>query len=162
MSLKNDFLKKPVIIFAQILREAPPVKRTYSKEFVTIFNIFVKPKPEKIALETTHLLPYVWLVTPSWTLDFLKSQQTCGTSCKDIQVLGLNTICISCLGFKRLGFRWKEYVVKKYPFNVGLCAFFPEVDLEGELIYIRLKVLPSFCNTQTVNSGAKKKSGGVG
>ena len=45
-----------------------------------------------------------------------------------------------------------------------MCPFSPEVGLEDELIYIRLKMLPSFCNTQTVNSGAKKKKqwGGVG
>ena len=63
--------------------------------------------------------------------------------------------------FQKACFRWKEYIVQKYPLNVNMCPFSPEVGLEDELIYIRLKMLPSFCNTQTVNSGAKKKSSGV-
>lgn len=34
--------------------------------------------------------------------------------------------------------------------------FPPEIDLEDEFIYIRLRMLPSFCNTETVNRELKK------
>lgn len=41
-----------------------------------------------------------------------------------------------------------------------LYVHFPTaVGLEDELIYISLRMLPSFCNTETVNSRVKKKSG---
>lgn len=54
----------------------------------------------------------------------------------------------------------EEYMVQKYPLNVHMRAFPPEIDLEDEFIHIRLRMLPSFCNTETVNSIAKKKKMG--